>query len=165
MGSRAGAPTTVSVSRVTLRQAQDADRAAITAIERASFTDAWPDRSFLELLSQAPEMLWVAEAGGAVVGYWVGRRIGDEAELQNLAVHPDWRGRGVGRALLADFIDAMDGDGNTVIFLEVRASNHAAIALYEAQGFREIDRRKGYYAKPPEDAVVMARAPKGRGDG
>jgi ribosomal-protein-alanine N-acetyltransferase len=148
---------------VTLRQARDGDRAAITAIERASFTDAWPDRSFLALLSQSPEMLWVAEAGGAVVGYWVGRRIGDEAELQNLAVHPDWRGRGIGRALLEDFIATVGGDVDTVIFLEVRASNHAAIALYTAMGFAEIDRRKGYYAKPPEDAVVMARRPGGDG--
>ncbi len=159
MGSRAGAPAAVSAARVTLRQARDADRAAISAIERASFTDAWPDHSFLELLSRNPEMLWVAEVAGQVIGYWVGRRIGDEAELQNLAVHPEWRGQGIGRRLLEDFIEAVGGDVDTVIFLEVRMSNRAAIALYEAFGFREIDRRKGYYARPAEDALVMARDP------
>ena len=152
----------MSARTVQLRPATDGDRAAIVAIERASFTDAWPDRSFLQLLTQQPAMLWVAEAEGEVVGYWVGQRIGDEAELQNLAVHPLWRRKGVGAMLLEDFIAAVGGDVDTVIFLEVRASNTAAIALYERYGFEAIDRRRGYYQKPPEDAVVMAR-PAGRG--
>lgn len=162
MGGRTGAAAAVSAARISLRPARDADRPAITAIERASFSDAWPDSSFLELLSQQPAMLWVAESGGRVVGYWVGRRIGDEAELQNIAVHPDWRGRGIGRALLEDFIAAVGGDVETVIFLEVRASNHGAIRLYQSMGFEELDRRRGYYSRPVEDAVVMIR-PAGRG--
>jgi ribosomal-protein-alanine N-acetyltransferase len=96
---------------------------------------------------------------GEVVGYWVGRRIDDEAELANFAVAPERQGQGIGRRLLYDFLDAAGGQDRTVVFLEVRAGNVGALQLYRAFGFEELDRRKGYYAKPVEDAIVMARRP------
>jgi ribosomal-protein-alanine N-acetyltransferase len=98
---------------------------------------------------------------GQVVGYWVGQRIDDEAELANLAVAPEARGQGIGRLLLDDFIKTVGGLARTTIFLEVRASNATAIRMYLTAGFAELTRRKGYYSRPVEDALVMAR-PAGR---
>lgn len=133
------------------------DAGRLFEIERACFPDPWPAHSFVELCDGSRSDCWVAERAGTVVGYWVGRRIDHEAELANLAVAPEARGQGIGRLLLDDFIKAVGGYARTQIFLEVRVSNAAAIALYRAFGFAEIDRRKGYYSKPVEDALVMAR--------
>jgi len=133
------------------------DAGRLFQIERACFPDPWPAHSFVELCDGSRPDCWVAERAGSVIGYWVGRRIDDEAELANLAVAPEARGQGIGRLLLDDFIKAVGGYARTRIFLEVRESNAPAIALYRTFGFAEIARRKAYYSKPVEDALVMAR--------
>lgn len=144
---------------VVIRAPEPDDAARLVAIERACFTDPWPLRSFEELCRAEAADCAVAEVKGEVVGYWVGRRIGDEAELANLAVAPSRQGDGVGRRLLYDFLDVVGGRERTIVFLEVRASNAPALRLYQAFGFQALDRRKGYYSKPVEDAIVMARRP------
>lgn len=90
-----------------------------------------------------------------LIGYVVAWCVVDEAEIANIAVAPEARGLGVGAALL----DAAVGDartlGATTMFLEVREGNSAARRLYASRGFTEIGRRRGYYRKPLEDALVL----------
>jgi ribosomal-protein-alanine N-acetyltransferase len=79
----------------------------------------------------------------------------DEGEIANLAVAPDWRGRGIGALLLVTAITAARSRDATALYLEVRDSNDAARALYAAHGFLEVGRRRRYYRKPVEDALVL----------
>ncbi len=82
----------------------------------------------------------------------------DEATLFNIAVDPDFQRRGLGRMLLEHLIDELEKRGVVTLWLEVRASNAAAIALYESLGFNEATIRRNYYptAQGHEDAIIMA---------
>jgi ribosomal-protein-alanine N-acetyltransferase len=94
---------------------------------------------------------------GELAGYVFCREVAGESELLNLAVDPELRRGGVGRMLLVAAIDWLTLRGARETFLEVRASNAAAIALYEGAGFRAVGRRPGYYQRPPEDAILYRR--------
>jgi ribosomal-protein-alanine N-acetyltransferase len=87
----------------------------------------------------------------------VARTAGDEAEVLDVAVDPVARGRGIGRALLADALRGLGKGGARRAYLEVRESNTVALRLYESLGFRRVGRRRGYYRQPAEDALVLAR--------
>lgn len=139
-----------------IRRAVEADVPAIHAIETASFGDPWSERSFRSMLAVERVRATVVERDGAVVGYCIAWLLGDEAELANLAVAPGARRSGVGAALLDELLAALDADGVTV-YLEVRDSNASAQALYRSRGFAASGRRKGYYARPTEDAIIMRR--------
>jgi ribosomal-protein-alanine N-acetyltransferase len=130
---------------------------AVHAIERAVFSDPWSPRDFRDCVASGAPFL-VAETGDGVAGYVIARDAADEGEILNLAVAPAWHHRGVGRALVARVLAALAGRGVTQVFLEVRASNVAARALYQSVGFREVGRRVRYYRRPVEDAVVLRAA-------
>lgn len=140
---------------IEVRVATERDLDAVATIERALFADPWSRRSFGGLLGASNVVLLVAAAGEAVVGYAVVLLAAPESELANLAVTRLVQRRGVGRRLLAAGIAAACERGCGEMFLEVRASNAAAIALYESVGFRAVGRRSRYYAQPTEDAVLM----------
>lgn len=148
------------MSDITLREPVSADAAAIIAIENACFSDPWEDENFQRIAESPEGNCRVAEQDGRVVGYWIGSRIDDEAELANLAVDPELHHKGIGRLLLEDFLVHVGAPQGTTIFLEVRASNTPAIQLYRRYGFTDLARRKGYYQHPEEDALVMARRPR-----
>jgi ribosomal-protein-alanine N-acetyltransferase len=133
-----------------------ADLAAVVAIEAAIFPDPWSRRSFAATLGR-PGVRGFAldDEAGRLIGYGVGSLAADEGEILNIAVEPSARGRGAGRQLLRAMLDWLAGAGAGRVFLEVRRSNAAAIALYEGSGFRSTGVRRGYYAKPREDAVTM----------
>ena len=144
-----------------IRRATPADLDAIVAIERLSFSDAWSRASFAELLDR-PEVYFVAAiddgaAAGApaLVGYAVALFIVGEGEVANVAVHPHARGRGIGARLLDDVLREGRERGVAAVFLEVRESNAAARGLYVSRGFRQVGRRRGYYRRPQEDALVL----------
>jgi ribosomal-protein-alanine N-acetyltransferase len=80
-----------------------------------------------------------------------------EMHITNVAVHIDFRRRGIGRMLLQDTLDFSAQHKCEWIYLDVRPSNVAARTLYERFGFVEIFRRKKYYNNPPEDGLVLAR--------
>lgn len=128
-------------------------------IEQACFSDPWEPQNFYALVTPPSDHCRVALREGQVLGYWVGSRIDDEAELANLAVDPSLQRAGVGKLLLEDFLEQVGAAARTTVFLEVRVSNDAALRLYRRYGFVELARRKGYYHHPVEDAVVMARKP------
>ena len=98
----------------------------------------------------------VAEADcGAIVGYVVALDAADEGEILNLAVAPSGRRGGLGRALVQHILATLTARGVRQVYLEVRESNAPARALYVAQGFKEVGRRKQYYRRPVEDAIVL----------
>ena len=144
---------------VRLRDAARADIQSVVRIERASFSDPWSAMSFAALIGHEHARFVVAEEGrtGEVVGYTVSWHVVDEAELANIAVASDARRRGVGALLLDAALEDARAAGCAVLYLEVRASNEAALRLYESRGFEQIGRRRAYYRAPVEDALVMRR--------
>jgi ribosomal-protein-alanine N-acetyltransferase len=97
----------------------------------------------------------VAETKDRVSGYVVALDAADEGEILNVAVSPDSRRGGIGRALVQEVIAALSERGVHQIYLEVRESNAGARAMYGALGFEEVGRRRAYYRRPVEDAIVL----------
>lgn len=124
------------------------------AIEQDVFTDPWSTQDFRDCLASDAVFL-VADSGDKVAGYVVAIDAADEGEILNLAVAPQGRRRGLGRALVEHVLDVLSGRGARQIYLEVRESNAPARALYAAHGFKEVGRRKEYYRRPVEDAIVL----------
>ena len=129
---------------------------AVAALEKACFpADPWSEGLFRDALDNPNTAILLAEGeDGAVLGYAVLSVVLDEGNLDNIAVAPDARRRGVADALLG----ALTGFGRehlALLTLEVRASNAPAIALYEKHGFTAAGRRKNYYDAPCEDAILM----------
>jgi len=150
--------TRAKVEAVTIRPAEDGDLDDVAAIERSVFNDPWSRRSFVDLVGQPQVAFLVAVDGQTVVGYAVVLLTPPESELANLAVSRLMQHQGLGRRLLSEAVGAARERGSKEMFLEVRASNAAAIALYSATGFTAVGRRVRYYARPIEDAIVMRAA-------
>jgi ribosomal-protein-alanine N-acetyltransferase len=144
---------------VTARRARPltaADLDAVASIEREVFTDPWSRRAFSDLLGLDHLRSFVVEGGkGVIVGYAVCSQVADEGEILNLATAPGARRKGIGPALLAAVLQWLGEHGAVRVFLEVRRSNEAAIAMYEAAGFATLGVRPNYYRRPTEDAVTM----------
>jgi len=126
----------------------------VHAIEQDVFTDPWSTQDFRDCLASDAVFL-VAKNADQVAGYVVAIDAADEGEILNLAVAPQGRRRGLGRALVERVLDVLSGRGASQIYLEVRESNAPARRLYAAHGFREVGRRKEYYRRPVEDAIVL----------
>jgi ribosomal-protein-alanine N-acetyltransferase len=99
----------------------------------------------------------VAVTDGEIQGYIFARAMADEGEVLNVAVRPDIRRQGLGRQLLDTVLEGFRNEGVATVYLEVRASNAAGRAFYDKLGFQEVGRRRGYYNRPKEDALVLAR--------
>jgi ribosomal-protein-alanine N-acetyltransferase len=138
-----------------IRSAETPDAAAIWAVESRAFSDPWSLSGIGEMLASANTRTLVAEAGGAVAGFLVARSIREEGEILNLAVLPEHRRRGLGRELLTAGLDWLSKGGVREVYLEVRQSNAAALAMYRARGFRPVGVRTDYYRNPREDALVL----------
>lgn len=156
--------TPVAALDTTIRAAEERDLDDVAAIERSLFKDPWSRRSFDELVDSAQVTFLVAATEDGIVGYAVVLQSGLESELANLAVSQLVQRRGLGRRLLQAALKAAQARGSVEMFLEVRASNAGAIALYRSAGLSAVGRRARYYARPTEDAVIM-RAPLSRSPG
>jgi len=139
------------------------DLGAIMAIEQAVFADsAWSASTMLAELRSPHCFYLTAEddsAPGQLVGY-AGMFVGsgaEQADIQTIAVLPGHRGQGLGRALMERLVAEADARSVAETFLEVRADNDAARALYGSIGFAERGVRKGYYPPDGMDAIVMSR--------
>jgi len=140
-----------------MRPATPNDLDAVAAIERESFTDPWTRASFEQLLGRNHLSFLVAAHDGVVVGFSIAYGVAGEAEIANIAVSRGARGQGIGGALLRHMLARLRADGAAEVWLEVRASNEAARAMYEHFGFVEVGRRRHYYQRPVEDAISMRR--------
>ncbi len=133
---------------------------AVLDIERQSFSDPWPAEAFSSEFDNAYAFFRVAgEAapGGLarVDAFILCYLLPGDAHLINLAVRPERRRQGLGRALLGCALEEFARRGGGTIGLEVRVSNQAARAMYQAAGFRAVSVRRGYYRKENEDALLM----------
>lgn len=141
-----------------IRVATPADLDAIMAIERASFpTDAWSAAMMSAELASPHGGYVVDEEAGRIVGYGGVRALagGRDADIQTIAIDAASRGRGRGRTLLVALLDLAVERGAREVFLDVRADNPVAQALYASEGFAEVGRRPRYYQPDDVDAVVM----------
>jgi ribosomal-protein-alanine N-acetyltransferase len=139
-----------------IRAATLADLAAIVQIENACFTVPWSEQSFYnEFVRNQFARYLVVECDGRIVAYggvWI---IVDEAHITNVAVHPDYQGRKIGRRLMEKLMEIAAAEGATSMTLEVRPSNRVARTLYESLGFAVTGVRRGYYPDNGEDALIM----------
>ena len=130
---------------------------AVLAIEQAVQAYPWTRGNFIDALGHG-YICRVEEEGGEIRGYAVLMPVLDEAELLNIGVAAGQQRKGLGRAMLLEMLDAACERNMLRVFLEVRPSNAAALALYRSSGFSEIGVRRGYYqsASGSEDAITMA---------
>jgi ribosomal-protein-alanine N-acetyltransferase len=141
---------------IVIRPARADDLGPIGDLEQASFSDPWSRQSFRNLLGDDRVLFVVAEsAPGEVVGYLVTWFVADEAEVANVVVATPARRRGIGGALIDRALAEARSRGAATVYLEVRESNAAARRLYERRGFVVVGRRKRYYHRPDEDALVL----------
>ena len=150
----------VRPSIASIRGMTEADLPSVLEIDRLSFPIPWSERTYrFELKDNHAAQLKVAEVFEegklriiGYVGFWF---IVDEAHISTLAVHPDYRGQGLGEQLLQNALDDAIMRGAKVATLEVRVSNRAAVSLYEKFGFETIGHRSRYYRDNNEDALLM----------
>jgi ribosomal-protein-alanine N-acetyltransferase len=127
--------------------------AVLFILEESPEAAMWSRDSLLEASSLG--IAWTAEIGGLVAGTLIGRAAADEFEILNLAVAKAHRRRGVATRLVGAALESARAVGAAKTYLEVRASNEKAIALYSKLGFRILGRRTKYYRDPEEDAVLL----------
>jgi ribosomal-protein-alanine N-acetyltransferase len=143
---------------VEIRPLSYTDLPAVAAIERRAFPTPWSIAMFVLELSKPTGMCVAALRDGELVGYTICSRYDTVWHVMNIAVDPDLRREGIASALLAELY-AQAGDDTAQFTLEVRRSNHAAIELYQRDGFRIAGLRRRYYQDNGEDAIVMWRTP------
>jgi ribosomal-protein-alanine N-acetyltransferase len=146
-------------TRVDLARVSDIE--AIAAIEQRCFSDPWSERSFRDVLAHSRMYFACLRDQGdgyptpRVLGYVVAWFAGGQGEIANLAVDEGSRGQGFGSALLTAALEEARRHGTEEVFLEVRDSNLRARQLYESRGFVEVGRRRRYYRRPVEDAIIL----------
>ena len=134
------------------------DLEGIHQVESVSFNDPWSKQSFSDELNNPMTTYLVAEQDKDILGFVGMWEVVGEGQITNVAVHTKARKRGIGKALIDALVDYSKSRKLEVLLLEVRESNEPAKSLYSLNGFKEIGKRKNYYTKPTEDALLMALA-------
>ncbi len=130
---------------------------AIHDIERKCFSCPWGREGIESEIAYENGIMLVAEEDNRAVGYLSLRYVLDEGYLNNVAVLPDYRGRGFARALLTRLQEECEELGLAFITLEVRISNETAKALYRSLGYEMTGRRRRFYRLPEEDALLFTK--------
>ena len=141
------------MNSITIRPGRVEDAPALRKLETENFTDPWSLDGLATSLASPLYYIRVAEQGGSIFGYLIAKRVLDEGELLRIAVSPDSRIQGVGRALTQAMMQ--ENPSAKVWRLDVRESNYGARKLYESLGFKAVIRRRNYYEKPTEDGIMM----------
>lgn len=142
---------------ITIRKLCEEDIPRLAEIEAESFSMPWSARDFKNLLSHSYCCYVVAVVDGQVAGCAGFSNICGVANIDNVVVAADLRGKGIARMLLQELIAAGEAEQVEAFTLEVRVSNAAAIHIYEEFGFVSEGIRPGFYEKPAEDANIMWR--------
>ena len=129
----------------------------IAEIEKLCFSDPWSEKSVASELENRLSLWLVAMDGDRIAGYVGSQSVLDEADMMNVAVHPDYRRQGIGRDLVLALAEALQKKGIRGLMLEVRQSNAPAIALYKQLGFGQVGLRPNYYRNPKENALILRK--------
>ena len=140
---------------------RERDLPFVMEIERLSFPNPWKESSFrgeiANLHISYPNVI-IYRPQDKIIGYIIFWLVADEAQISNLAVHPDFKRLGIGDTILKQVLITMRRMQAKQVILEVRPSNLSARTLYEKNGFTLLGIRRGYYQDPPEDALVMSKS-------
>lgn len=131
--------------------------AQVAELEKMCFSMPWSEKSIASELQNDLALWMVALSGDMVVGYVGSQTVCGETDMMNVAVHPDYRRKGIGGILIEQLIMELKQRESSSLTLEVRSSNEPAIALYEKLGFRQAGRRPNYYRNPREDALILRK--------
>ena len=129
----------------------------IAQLEKRCFSDPWSEKSIASELENPLSVWLVAVDGGQLIGYVGSQTVLGETDMMNLAVAPEARRQGTGRALVLALVDALTEKGSHSLMLEVRVSNTPAQKLYESLGVSQVGRRPKYYVNPREDALILRK--------
>ena len=143
------------MKKIVIEIMKDDDIANVVEVERNSFKIPWSRESFENELKNKLALYLVAKVEEKAVGYVGVWKIFDEGHITNVAVHPEFRGMGIGRALISELLYLCQKEGINSFTLEVRESNVIAQGLYKSFGFKESGIRKGYYTDNNENAIIM----------
>ena len=142
---------------MTITEMKAAHVPQVAELERICFADPWSEKSVASELDNKWALWFVALEEDKVAGYIGSQTSIDETDVMNVAVHPDFRRRGIAETLINALVTELKNRGSHALMLEVRASNTPAIALYEKLGFRQVGCRKNYYRNPKEDALILRK--------
>ena len=129
----------------------------IVELEKLCFSTPWTYENLEEELDNKTAYFFVALEDEKLIGYIGVSVVADSCFINNIAVYPEYRRKGVGRALIKMAMLTADAMGTEFISLEVRESNYPAIALYRSMGFEEMGMRRDFYRRPRENALIMTR--------
>lgn len=129
----------------------------IAELEKLCFHDPWSENSIASELGNRLSVWLVALDEEKVVGYVGSQTVIDETDMMNIAVHPDYRNRGVATELIMELTQQLKKRGSRGLMLEVRESNSAAISLYKKHGFVQVGCRRNYYRNPRENALILRK--------
>ena len=139
---------------LSVRRFSKEDISEVHKLETLCFSEPWSENS-LEILLDGDNFGIVCLTDGQVAAYGGMTCVLDEGAVTNIAVAPEYRRQGIGRAVVRAMLAEAESKGISSVFLEVRVSNEAAISLYRSEGFLECGIRKGFYKRPVEDAIQM----------
>ena len=131
------------------------DLEQVSRLEASCFSMPWSKKSFEEVMGKSDAVYVTAREEEKVVGYCGAYVILDEADINQVAVEPSCRNKGIGRKMMEVLLQKLKRAGANAVTLEVRRSNEAAIALYESLGFVTEGIRKNFYEKAAEDGLIM----------
>lgn len=140
-----------------IREMISEDIKSVAEIESMSFTHPWSEDNLRESFSSCCNHFYISQKENKVVGYIGFTVAADEGYILNVAVHPDFQGQGIGKALVEKTINYCMENSLAFLTLEVRESNRKAINLYSDFNFENVGKRKSYYSNPKEDAILMTR--------
>lgn len=139
---------------------EEKDIPYVLAIERVSYPNPWHEMTFIGEIHNKPiSFPWVIvhKEEKKIIGYVILWHIKKEVQISNIAVHPDFRRKGIGEAVMRQVLAQVEREGAKFVSLEVRPSNFAAANLYQKLGFEILGIRKDYYHNPKEHALIMGK--------
>lgn len=147
------------MTAVVVRRTSTADVPILARLDAACFDVPWDERSFMTLLTGELTLGWSLHRHDDVLAYVIARVVAGEAEILRMGVRPDVRRQSLGATVLHAVLDDIGPRVPHGLHLEVRAANAPARRLYARHGFAETGTRPGYYAAPPDDAILMRWRP------